>query len=125
MQILDLTHLKFRDDDSFDLFWLKVLKTSESLDMEPQLPCQCKRLRRLEYGVADAEFHGDVKAYFRQHYFEAIDLIVNCIKMRFQQPGYKVHSHLEQLLLKASENKHIKNELEFVCKFYKDWIKKT
>lgn len=111
---------KLRDDLSFDMFWLKVLKMSESLDMEPQLPRQRKRPRRCEDGLADAEFHSDVKAYFRQHYFEAIDLIINCIKDRFQQPGYIVYSHLEQLLLKAAENKDIKEELEFVCKFYED-----
>ena len=109
---------KLRDDDSFDLFWLKVTKTSESLDIEPLLPRQRKRPRRYEDGLADGEFHGDVKVYFRQHYFEAIDLIVNCIKDRFQQPGYTVYSHLEQLLLKASEKKDTKEDLEFICKFY-------
>ncbi len=61
---------------------------SESLDMEPQLPRQCKRPQKLEDGLADAEFHDNKKAYFRQHYFEAINLIVTCIKDRFQQPGY-------------------------------------
>ncbi len=38
---------------------------SESLDMEPQLPRQHKRPQRFENGLADAEFHDDVKAYFR------------------------------------------------------------
>jgi len=110
---------KLRDEDSFDLFWLKVLKMSESLDMEPQLPRQRKRPRRLEDGLADAEFHDDVKAYFRQQYFEAIDLIVNCIQDRFQQPGYMLYSHLEQLLLKASEKKRFRRGVR-VCKFYKE-----
>ena len=96
---------KLHDDDSFDMFWLKLLKMAESLDMEPepQLPRHRKRPRRYEDGLADGEFHSDVKAYFRQHYFEAIDLTVYCIKDRFHQPGYLVYSHLEQLLLKAAE----------------------
>ena len=56
---------KLRDDDSFDLFWLKVNKMSESLDIEPLLPRQRKRPRRYEDGLVDGEFHGDVEAYFR------------------------------------------------------------
>ena len=83
---------KLRDDDSFDLFWLKVTKTSESLDIEPLLPWQRKQPRRYEDGLADGEFHGDVKVY--------------------------LYSHLEQLLLKASEKKDTREDLEFICKFY-------
>lgn len=44
---------------------------------------------------------------------EAIDLD------RFDQPGYKVYSNLEQLLLNAAEGKDIIAEFDFLCKFYK------
>ena len=59
-----------------------------------------------------------IKDYYRQHYFEAIDLVVNCIKDRFQQPGYEVYRNLEQLLLKAAENLDVKTEFDFVTSFY-------
>ena len=88
--------------------------------MEPQLPRRSKRPRRYDDGLAESEFHDTPKAHFRQHYFEALDLAVNCIKDRFDQPGYKVYSNLEQLLLKTIEGEDITAELEFVCDFYKD-----
>ena len=95
------TLLTLRSDNSFDLFWLKVMKQAELL--EPHLPRRRKAPRRYEDGLAESEFHDDTKAYFRQLYFEAVDLAVNCIQDRFQQPGYKVYSNLEQLILKAAE----------------------
>ena len=71
-------------------------------------------------GLAESEFHDDPKIYFRQHYFEALDLAVNCIKDRFDQPGCKVYSNLEQLLLKVIEGSDVTTEVD--CEFYKDDI---
>ena len=96
--------ITLRSDDSFHLFWLKVTKRAESLKLEPQLPCRTKRPRRYDGGLAESEFHDDPKTYFRQHYFEALDLAVNCIN----QPG------LEQLLLKAVEGSDVTTELDLV-----------
>ena len=110
-----------RNVESFDLFWLKVTKSGESLDVgEPQLPRQRKAPRRYDDGSAHGDFHADPKAYYRQHYFEAIDLVVNCITDRFQQPGYNVYRNLEQLLLKACQKEDITSEFDYVCLFYKD-----
>ena len=110
-----------RNVESFDLFWLKVTKSAESLDVgEPQLPHQRKAPRRYDDGSAHGDFHADPKAYYRQHYFEAIDLVVNCITDRFQQPGYNVYRNLEQLLLKACQKEDITSEFDYVCSFYKD-----
>ena len=39
------TLLAIRNEDAFDLFWLKVLRRAESFDPEPQLPRQRKRSR--------------------------------------------------------------------------------
>lgn len=38
----------------------------------------------------------------------------------FQQPGYKLYSNLEQLVLKAAEGADFAAEFDFVCKFYKE-----
>ena len=56
----------------------------------------------------------------RQHYFECLDLIVNCIKDQFDQPGYRVLKNLEDLLLKAARNEDYTTELDFVLNLYKD-----
>ena len=57
---------------------------------------------------------------YRQHYIEDIDLAVNCIQDRFQQPGFEVYRNLEQLLLKASQNFDFSAEFTFVTSFYGD-----
>ena len=111
------TLLVLRSDNSFDIFWLKMLKRSEPLEPEPELPCKCRRPKRYEKGEVESKFHNDPKAYFRQNYFEAIDLVVNSIKHRLQQPGYEAYSNLELLLLKVSIGEDI---LDFVCQFYQD-----
>ena len=93
----------------------------QSLDIaDPQLPHRRKTPRRFEDGFAEGSFHTDPKAYCRQHYFEAIDLVVNCIRERFDQPRYRVYRNLEQLLLKAAEKEDVTAEFDDVCSFYKD-----
>ncbi len=109
-----------RSDECFDLFWLKVVAIAEPFDIQPQLPRRRKVPRRYDSGSAEGEFHDNPKAYFRQHYFEAIDLAVNCIQDRFKQRGYQVYQYLELLLLKASENEDYKTEFDFVTSFYGD-----
>ena len=58
--------------------------------------------------------------YYHQNYLEALDLIIQCIKDRFEQPGYAVYHNLEQLLLKASQMANVDSEFDFVCSLYKD-----
>ena len=69
-----------RNDDSFDLFWTKVntFGTSKNVN-EPELPRQRKLPRRLEEGASTGYFHESPKQHFKQLYFEAVDLKVNCI----------------------------------------------
>ena len=69
---------------------------------EPDLPRPCKMPKKYEDGNAMCEIHYEPKTYFQQQYYEAIDLAINCIKDRFQQPGYTVYCQLENLLLKAA-----------------------
>ena len=87
-----------------DLFWAKVGRLSDQFDLEPQLPRKRRAPKWYETGLAEAEFHEDPKAYYRQHYYEAFDLVINCIKERFDQPGYEVYCKLEKLLVKAAQN---------------------
>lgn len=88
-----------RSDEAFNLFWEKVNRYATDMDVSgPQLP----------------------KEHYRQYYFEAIDLIINCIKDRFDQPGYRIYSSLVTLLLKACKKEPLEDDLETVCTFYKD-----
>ncbi len=56
---------------------------------------------------------------YRQFYFEAVDLAVSSITARFDQPGFKVYSNVEQLLFKACNGDDYQKELAAVCTFYK------
>ena len=57
---------------------------------------------------------------FRQNYYEALDLVINSFKDRFDQPGYRTYKNLQELLLKsvASPRAAYEAELEFVVDFY-------
>lgn len=69
------------NDESFDLCWGRVSHKATALDInEPQLPRQKKQPRRYEVGLSTGDYHQEPKAYYRQPYFEAIGVIVNCIK---------------------------------------------
>ena len=47
-----------------------------------------------------------------------LDTVRNCIKDRFDQPGYHTHKQLQQLLFKAANGQDYETELTFVVKFY-------
>ena len=67
-------------DEMFDLFWTKVTQRATSLGInDPQLPRCRRRTRRYDDGHSVGYFHSTPKAYFRQSYYEAIDLVVSCI----------------------------------------------
>ena len=87
---------------------------------EPSLPRKRKRPRWYEGGSAEAEFSSSVQDHYRRQYFEALDLVIAGIKQRFDQPGYKVYRHLQELLLKsATANfEHYKEDFEFIISFY-------
>ena len=112
---------KMRDDKSFDLFWAKVSMLVTKFDVsEPSLPRKRKCPRRYEEGSAEAEFSSSVKDHYRRQYFEALDLVVAGIKQRFDQPGYKIYKHLQELLLKSAKAnfEHYKEDFEFITSFY-------
>ena len=61
---------------------------------------------------------------YRQFYYEALDLIINCVRSRFDQPGYNTYKHLQELLLKAINHEDFQSELEFVSQFYRNDVNK-
>jgi len=63
-----------RTEQAFDLFWEKLAKLSETLDIdEVQLPRRRKVPSRYEDGLASCHFHDTPKAYYRKLYYEAVD----------------------------------------------------
>ena len=112
--------LTVRTDQNFDLFWKKVEKTRDHLDVdEPWLARRRKLPRRFEQGSAPAEFAISPKEEYRRVYFEALDLAMTSIHSRFDQKGF-TFSNAEQLLIKACGGQCFDEELDAVCNFFHD-----
>ncbi len=110
-----------RMDEAFDIFWENVNLRATSLDItEPQLPRQHKRPNRFDDGLSGGDFPDTPKCLFRQLYYEALDLIINCIEQRFDQPGYHLYRRLEALFLKSFKQEDYEEELLAVSGFYGD-----
>ncbi len=110
---------KIRNDDSFEFFWTKVLSYQSEFDVdEPVRPRKRKTPRRYEVGESEGVHPVTAKEMYKREYFLALDLIVNYIRDRFNQPGYTAYSNLENLLLKAAECEDFSDEFKFVADFY-------
>ena len=76
-------------------------------------------LRGALRGYAPPEYPDTIEAYFRQIYYEALDLLINGIKDRFNQTDFHIYKNCEQLLLKAANKLDYSHELAAVTDFYK------
>lgn len=115
-----------RNEETFNLFWEKVERHRATLEVEePILPRKRKCPQRFDDGTAVGDHPATPKILFRQHYFEALDLIINCIKSRFEQPGYNTYKHLQELLFKAIKEQDFEPELQYVSQFYGDDVHKA
>jgi hypothetical protein len=86
------TMQSIRSDEMFALFWSSVKKRASDLNInEPDLPRQRRIPRRYDEGSANADFPSTTENHYKRIYFEALDLVMNGIKNRFDQPGYKVY----------------------------------
>ena len=72
----------------------------------------------------DGNFHSTPEDNYRQIYYEALDLVIESINNRFNQPRYKVYLNVEDLVLNACCGCPCDTELSNVCDFYKDYISK-
>ena len=109
---------RIRNDVGFEMFWAKATRIANKLCIEePRLPRRRKTPRRFEVGDAEPNFLPTAADHYKRIYFEALDLIT-CIKGRFDQPGYRIYTKLESLILKAAENSSYEEELAFVLHHY-------
>ena len=115
-----------RTDEMYRLFWGKVCQTASEFEIgDPSLPRRRKRPARYEEGLSSPHFSETPQSHYRQLYYECIDSIVNCIRKRFDQPGYKTYQQMEQLLLKAVHGENYSGELAAVIEVYKDDLDAT
>ena len=82
-----------------------VIEKQRSVDVsEPTLPRRSKVPGRYDIGMSFGHFPASIENHCRPIYYEAIDTLVQYITKRFDQPGFKVYSNLETLLLKGAAN---------------------
>ena len=95
-----------RSEESFTLFWQKTAEQRRQQFgiLEPTLPRQRKVPRRYELGSSIFEAQTSVEAFYRQTCYEVIDYVVQAIRSRFDQDGYKTLIRLEELLCDAKAN---------------------
>ena len=107
-----------RNDEAFSLFWELVKLTASKFDVgDPLLPRRRKVPQRYEVGRAEPEFSSSPEALYKTMYFEALDLVVNCIKARFHQLGYVTYKNLEELLIHAVNRKESEEKFKLVTEF--------
>ena len=113
-----------RNEESFDAFWEKLEKDKELLEVnDPIVPRKRKVPKRLEIGAGTVDYMPPTsKSLYRQQYYEALDLIINCVRSRFKQPGYNTYKNLQELLFKAIKGEDFQPELEFISQLYRDDI---
>ena len=110
---------KMHTDDSFKLFWEKVLGLQQNLGVsEPSLPRKQKAPKRFKVGTSEGFSLHTPEALLQ--YMEAMDLVINFIREQFNQPGYRIYCNLENLQLKAASKDDYTSELQFVLDYYED-----
>ncbi|XP_066910503.1 zinc finger MYM-type protein 1-like [Clytia hemisphaerica] len=122
---------KMRADEEFVAFYETTTKDAEALKKvcEPKLPRKRKKLKNysiLQY-VTRPDNEKESEAYYpktpEEHYHlifnAAIDILVNVMQDRFNQPALKKFENVEQLLLKAINSQNFSDELEVMKKDFK------
>ena len=115
-----------RSDQKFNLFYEKVKKFAHDHDVdEPSLPWKHKPRMTIEnyFSTTESDHSETPKDEYRRKYFEAIDLVVSCIKNRFDQDDFEMYALCEQLLVKAANKESFTTEFEKITNFYADDFK--
>ena len=114
-----------RKEDKFKSFYDRVLLHQSEFDIDATTLFRKRRAPQwLHIGLIDGNFHSTPEDIYRQIYYEALDLIIEAINSRFNQPVYKVYCNVENLVLNARRGCPYDTKLSNVCDFYKDDISK-
>ena len=102
-----------RTDESYLLFYKKVVKNAQDLEQisDPKPKRKRRVPARLEIGEGNPYFHETPEDNYRQIYFEAVDIVVASIEDRFEQPGFHANSNIEALLLKNLTINTVEDEM--------------
>ena len=74
------------------------------------------RQKKIEVGTGEPTYPVAAQDYYRRIYFEAIDLTMNVIDQRFDQPSFDTYAKMESLLIKTLNPQDKSKELKFMEK---------
>ena len=98
-----------------------VLESSNDLTAAPCLPRYRHPPRRLDEASSTSHEFISTESYFRQQYFEVLDLLVNELRRQFQQKrGMPVVVIIEKLLLDAANGNLDSTEIPEELQLYKN-----
>lgn len=95
------------------MFYKCATSESENLTDMPTLPRQRKVSRRIDHGSIDHTFLS-TEEYFRQQYFEALDITICQLDQRFDQKDLKVLEEIEKLLIGCCNNNYVNPSVELM-----------
>ena len=112
---------RMRSDEAFYQLFSVVEISRESLGVDPpSLPRKRRAPARIEVGTGAGSHAESVEDYYRQKYYEALDMCVAAIKDRFNKPGYQLFLNLEEVLVMAANGKAYDKQLDAIRDFYGD-----
>ena len=79
-----------------------------------------KTPKRFEQGESPPDYDSTPKDMYRRKYYEALDLLLQAIDTRFNQPGYRAYCCLQNLLLQVFKEKDYSEEMKKVLEIYGD-----
>ena len=86
----------------------------------PMLPRRTRAPRRIEIGTGEPTYPVTAQDYYKRIYFEVIDLMMNAIDQRFDQPSFDTYAQMESLLTKTLNSQDKSEELKLMEKPYND-----
>ena len=108
---------KDQNDDSFDMFWRKILSQKDLLDVEDPILPRKKKMPARYSDNSNYSFPESPKALYRKIYFEVYDFVINAIDSRFNQKDYGIYRNVQELFLKSVRNECVDKEFTEVVSF--------
>ena len=107
-----------RNEQCFDQFYIDATDKAKNLNVDdPVLPRKRRPPKKLDSGSTPFQFESCHDMY-KSIYFEALDLLCAGIRSRFDQPGYRTYSNLENLLVKCCKGEEYDDEFRAVTELY-------
>lgn len=111
-----LEGIKFND---FEEFWKETFEKSKELEInQPKLPRKRKTPARYFPKENNENSPTTAKDYYKGIFIQSFDVVLECLKDRFEQDGLEKYSNMQDLLLLAAKKENYDNELKKFIEFY-------